>query len=128
MASHVRSADAAAFVERATLANLLALRVGGPITLSSPQSWKEDDHIDEALESVADTASPAPLHEVRGKLYDRFLNRISDILSAERNGRFVTAAILKESEPEPHVDIWVARNNGFKADADQRWFQRWRRR
>jgi hypothetical protein len=42
------------------------------------------------------------------------------LFAAERDEPFVTAAVLKEDERESHIEVFLARNNGFERRVEQR--------
>ncbi|KAK3046078.1 hypothetical protein LTR09_012416 [Extremus antarcticus] len=104
----------AALEDLATYIDLLSLRAGSPFDNTCPEAIdlvEEDEPSD--LEACANTARQDDLSESRGNLRERFLNRLSELFAAERNGRSVTAAVLREVERDNHVEIWLARNDGF---------------
>jgi hypothetical protein len=112
------------------LINLLALRAGSPIRPAVPGtleqglsagsgSGDELGLVDD--EDFAHTTDQDQLRQpqARDKLRKRFLDRFAELFAAERKGHFVAAAVLRESDCEDRVDIWLARNNGFSTSRDK---------
>ncbi|SMR61076.1 unnamed protein product [Zymoseptoria tritici ST99CH_1E4] len=120
---------ATALVELATLINLLFLRAGNVINSAAPENFGLDADLDtddgdgddsSDSEVSANTAQRDELSQAHGHLRRRFLNRLAELFAAERNGRFVTAAVFREEEHEARVDVWLARNNGFETHKDKK--------
>lgn len=91
----------------------------------------EEDHSDD--EDSTNTARPDGLLQDQDKLRKRFICRFVRVCAAERNGDFVAATVLKETEGDAHVDVWLARNNGFGANVwergnveEEEWGRLWR--
>lgn len=105
-----------AFSQVSSLANLLSLRNGGGLDPASVDDFDElDDQVDDELQSCADTTIADRLASNRDDgLRQQFLNRLSELLARDKGGRYVSCAALRENETEERVDIWVARNCGFK--------------
>ena len=110
----------------ATLVNLLSLRNGGPVDLakSSSMGFDTDGGIDGDPDDLS--SDSGRFHEIAGvsadsleELRRRFLDRLAELCAAGRNGASVTATMLREVEREDHVDIWLARNGGFRAAEDK---------
>lgn len=120
MAQRILPSKDGALEQLSILINLLAVRGGGPIQVGTAEACDEehDEGDQEALDLEAETSHPDSLSPSRSQLYDRFLNRLAEVFSPERDGRFVTAAVLAEREKELRVDIYVARNNGFNEAED----------
>ena len=83
--------------ELTILRDLLALKAGRPIDLMDAEEHDPSDSDDDLC----------PLH-------NRFLNRLAELFAGVRNGRFVTATMMKEIERENYVHVWIARNNAFQ--------------
>ena len=105
-----------AFVQVSSLANLLSLRNGGGLDPASVDDFDElDDQVDDDLQSCADTTIADLLVSNRDDgLRQQFLNRLAELLARDKGGSYVSCAALRENETEERVDIWVARNCGFK--------------
>lgn len=126
MAQPTSDRNATPLKDLATLIDLLSLRAGNPIrpTISDVVELDSDDLLEEGhdFSDVGESDKPVDQDgEQRpfDSLRRRFLDRIAELFAAERNGSFVTAAVLREVEREDRVDIWVARNNGFKENKDK---------
>jgi hypothetical protein len=126
MAHHSSDRGAPALADLAILINLLSLRAGNAVrpTISDAVGLDSDDLVEDGNESSnvggsVDAADQDGQQLPFDRLRRRFLDRIAEVFAAERNGSFVAAAVLREVEREDHVDIWVARNNGFKEDKDK---------
>ncbi|KAL1640218.1 hypothetical protein SLS58_007169 [Diplodia intermedia] len=104
--------------EFTALAHLLFLRNNGAIESTSIDECEGSSCIsNDDSETSTYTAHPGILSRSRDeKIFQRLLNRLSELLAVEKGGRFVSAAVLQENEKEEHVDIWVARNGGFGRD------------
>jgi hypothetical protein len=112
------------------LINLLALRAGSPIRPAVPGTLEQGlsagsgsgdelglvDDEDFAHTTDQDQLRQPQAHD---KLRKRFLDRFAELFAAERKGHFVAAAVLRESDCEDRVDIWLARNNGFSTSRDK---------
>ena len=86
--------------ELAILRDLLASRSGEPIDLADTEGVEEHHPSDNDDEDCP--------------LYNRFLNRLAELFAVERHGKSVTATMMKETEREDRVKVWIARNNGFE--------------
>lgn len=115
-----------------TLNNLLSLRNGGPIGLAGASDIRLDTNGEIDIDADDTSRDSEKCDVIAGnsadtatieKLRRRFLDRLAELFAAGRNGTSVTAAMLREVEREDHVDIWLARNNGFQADEDKKMIQ-----
>ena len=126
MAQHPNDYSATPLADLATLIDLLSLRAGKPIQPAifdaveiDSDDLAEDGHdSSDALES-GNAADQGGQQRPLDNFMKRFLDRIAELFAAERNGSFVSAAMLREVEREDRIDIWIARNNGFKRDKDR---------
>jgi len=126
MAQHSSDYTATPLADLATLIDLLSLRAGKPIQpaifdavgIDSDDLAQDGHDSSDALES-GNAADQSGQQRPFDSLMKRFLDRIAELFAAERNGSFVSAAILREVEREDRIDIWIARNNGFKRDKDR---------
>lgn len=118
------SATAALNLEISTLVKLLALRGGGAIPIAVDETSDAHGMNDDDGASVDTTEQDALAQEGDTWLKKRFLNRLSEVLSAQKTGRFVAAAVMREDERENCVDVWVARNCGFPGARDKKMVRR----
>ena len=104
--------------EFTALAHLLSLRNDGAIDPPSFDDSEDSEYVCESeTEASNSTVCPGLLSSFGDEsILRRFLDRLSEILAVEKGGRFVAAAVLRESEKEESVEIWVARNSAFRAE------------
>ncbi|KAL4069066.1 hypothetical protein J3A83DRAFT_3472439 [Scleroderma citrinum] len=118
MANNFRWENVQQFI---SLVNLLSLRNGGQLGLSSAS--KVDEEIHEADSDIGDYGSD---NSAGGDLKHRFLDRFAEVMSRDKGGKSVSCVALRESgdrhiEEDVRVSLLVARNETF-SDHDQKFF------